>query len=79
MSGFEFEFCFTEMKEVKRKKLTVETEKKVMREYEEDMKSGKRVKMDEAEDTLGRFEYEIESTKRSYLHNLLNLLKLKTS
>ncbi|CAG7905837.1 unnamed protein product, partial [Brassica rapa] len=51
----------------------------VFREYEEDMKSGKRDKMDEAEDTLGRFEYEIESTKRSYLHNLLNLLKLKTS
>ncbi|CDY62152.1 BnaCnng39390D [Brassica napus] len=50
-----------------------------MREYVEDMKSGKRDKMDEAEDTLGRFEYEIESTKRSDLHNLLNLLKLKTS
>ncbi|KAF2611136.1 hypothetical protein F2Q70_00008982 [Brassica cretica] len=31
-------------------------------EYEEDMKSGKRDKMDEVEDTLGRFEYEIEES-----------------
>ncbi|KAF2617382.1 hypothetical protein F2Q68_00039460 [Brassica cretica] len=45
----------------------VETKKKDLEggyetEYEEDMQSGKRDKMDEAEDNLGRFEYEIEES-----------------
>lgn len=79
MFGFEFEFCFIEMKEVKRKKLIVEIEKKVMREYEEDMKFGKWDKMDEVEDIFGWFEYEIEFMKRLYLYNLFNFFKFKIS